>query len=833
MPGSTNPSSSASSRGVYASISHDHPEQDQSQDWGLVQADGQSYSLQDYSSGATATRFTDHSDRIQIDDDADVSVVAFAAQSVHSDDDSSTDDDNDDGDRDLDDMSDIVPLAGSRRSNGYSKPSRSSSSPPSWRSNLPTVTSIMSDPFKILATVCGAAIIVLLAFGLLSLFDVNFSSAAGQTNAGDDSSSNNTEDNRVLKPPSGISVDDFNLSDFQLPPWDWDLNSYIPINITNGLKFTQIHWRNGEQYLAVDCLNQAPQYRYHFPSFLKDQFREHPTASLGIDDLLPLGEEPYVFVLCPPGIDNANIVFREFSLPKDIEDGSVPDAPPSHIKGTMQAPQPLLDDVVMLLVDAISRAKFKRAMTRVMATLTKANSTATTTGHRIFDFEHYNVLGQNSPPNKAFIYSGQSIENIRHEPKHWVWDVYEEQGFKTAHTDGECGGQQGILDYTTGAITSEYAHSNDRIPAQYQMPQTSWCENHDMSDHHHISFDDRLATLLEDLLIGRDGRPALLSPNSVLVIMSDHGLHYGRETYTFPGFIHHKIPPLFMAVPNQFLNARPDFLQALEQNQNRILSHMDLHQTFLHLAYGDMPVEQSNNGTQSYADYMIKFLADGMFRRLFHPTAPNGTSFAQEYGQSLLLPIDENRSCRSAGIPNDYCAFQPFLDLDPSKTVDATFLRGALLLLAKRMNDLTAFYRVNDVCHNSSLILEPLDLDVGLRDGTLESIGTADLVMESAFASAGTNRMPNPQQYQPPGHRQEAPETRIFYFMVRNRHHPDRKYFVTMQEDEMVMGKSDSLTIMQMSAYADSWYTCAQRISRGGKAIGKWQGVIKHFCDCL
>ncbi|KAF9951587.1 hypothetical protein BGZ65_005857, partial [Modicella reniformis] len=560
------------------------------------------------------------------------------------------DDEDDDDDDDLDNLGDNAPLASSKRyyprSGSTKNPSLPSSS--SWSSHL-------LHPCKGLAAVLGIAMVVALAFGLLSLPHLTL----GQDGT-------NIVDNRVLKPPPGTSADDFKLSDFQIPSWDWDLNSYVPINITNGPKFARIVWKEGEekQYLVVDCPHQ-PSYRYHFPSFTKDEFRDYPTASQGVDDLLPLGEEPFVFVLCPPGINQANIVFREFDRPKD----SLLSAPPPHVDGTMEAPQPLLDDVVMILIDAISRAKFTHEMKTVMETLTKINSTAaaggspgTNTGYRIFDFEHYNVLGQNSPPNKAFIYSGQSIKNMKEGPKHWLWDVFEEQGFKTAHTDGECGGERGVHDYTSGAISLEYSHSFNRIPAQYQLPQTVWCHNHDMHgmpnlwgqsctlpagvkydstlmggmrwntpycagekaihehimenlegwlvstkgqrrfatyslmdthspDHNHISFDRRLATLVQKLLVGQDGQPPLLSPKSALVIMADHGLHYGPETYSFSGFIHHKIPPLFIALPTQFLETRPNFVEALEQNQNRILSHLDLHQTLIHLAYGDMPVE--------------------------------------------------------------------------------------------------------------------------------------------------------------------------------------------------------------------------------------------------
>ncbi|KAG0343848.1 hypothetical protein BG004_004955 [Podila humilis] len=711
-----------------------------------------------------------------------------------------SDDDDDDEDHDLDDY---APLAASAA--GTKRPY----SAPSSKSNPPR------SPKRILAGVFGSAVVVAMAFALLSLLNLNNNKSLDPPPPPVTSPTTEAHPEWLIHPPPGQTLDEFTLANFKLPPWDWDINTFLPINITNGPKFTSIQWRNGEQYLAVDC---ASPYQYHFQSMAKNEFQTHPSISHSVEDLLHLGEEPYVFVMCPPGQNNANVVFREFDMPDDPE---IPHA--VHTTGTNATPAPIVEDVVMLLVDAISRAKFLVAMKEAMAILNTVNTTG---NHRIFDFQHYNVLGQNSPPNKAFIYSGQSIENMNKGPKHWVWDVFQEQGFKTAHTDGECGGEEGIHDYVSGAITSEYSHIYGRIPAEYQMNQ----------DHHPISFDIHLAKLLKSLLLGDELTAPLLNPNSVLVIMADHGLHYGRETYTFPGFIHHKIPPFFVAIPKPLLAQRPDFTEALEQNQDRILSHLDLHQTFIHLAYGDQPVPKKEDGDQTttYSDFMKAFIADGTFRRQVHGgNLPNMTSFAQTYGRSIFLPIEENRSCASGGIPHDFCAFQPFLDLDPAKPVDAKFLRQVLLLFAKRMNELTVAHRVDDICSQSSLVLDPpLNTTVSLGrlagegDGegeaaNFDDIGTLDLVMESAYASAS-----------PPTIQGVENKGRVFYMMVRDRHRPRRKYSITMKEKDLVFERTESITIQQMSAYEHDWLPCARAITAGGKAIGDWQGVVKHFCTC-
>lgn len=326
--------------------------------------------------------------------------------------------------------------------------------------------------------------------------------------------------------------------------------------------------------------------------------------------------------------------------------------------------------------------------------------------------------------------------------------------------------------------------------------------------------------------------------------MADHGLHYGRETYTFPGFLHHKIPPLFMALPKTLLDERPALTRNLEVNQRRIISHLDLHQTFHHLAYGDYPVNSGPFQSQEnvYSEFMTKFIADGTFRRQFHPLAPNQTSYAQQYGRSLFLPIDEKRTCSTAGIPQDWCAFQPFLDLDPAKPLDARFMRGALLMLSNRMNNLTQIHRVEDVCHQASLTLQPeaplgLLEDATLRgtavwNGTFEDIGTDDFVMESAYANAEPSKGAASVPHKFNVHDLAAAGTRVFYFMIRDRLRPNRKYSVTMRQDDLEKGVGDRITIQQMSAYAAAWGPCRARISQGGKAIGEWHDTVKHFCVC-
>src|SRR4051794_37504390 len=81
------------------------------------------------------------------------------------------------------------------------------------------------------------------------------------------------------------------------------------------------------------------------------------------------------------------------------------------IPGDPYHPSPLIDDVVMFLLDAETREKFKQEFTQIMEFFN--NSEKYTGGtHKWFSMERYNVMGWNSAPNKPYIYGGQSLPDL-------------------------------------------------------------------------------------------------------------------------------------------------------------------------------------------------------------------------------------------------------------------------------------------------------------------------------------------------------------------------------------------------------------------------------------
>ncbi|CAG8814239.1 13279_t:CDS:2, partial [Gigaspora margarita] len=99
-----------------------------------------------------------------------------------------------------------------------------------------------------------------------------------------------------------------------------------------------------------------------------------------------------------------------------------------------------------------------------------------------------------------------------------------------------------------------------------------------------------------------------------------------------------------------------------EFNKYILLTHIDLHQTLLHLAYGGygdkyMPkVLTSNlNDYVEYNQFMNNFLANSLFSKINNQNSHIVKTDAQIYGNLFLIPMNEQRTCESLNIPTEFC----------------------------------------------------------------------------------------------------------------------------------------------------------------------------------
>lgn len=151
---------------------------------------------------------------------------------------------------------------------------------------------------------------------------------------------------------------------------------------------------------------------------------------------------------------------------------------------------------------------------------------------------------------------------------------------------------------------------------------TVYLEGHEPSFRSMGSLDAPLASHLMRL------RAAGRSESTVILLLSDHGIHYG--TYydgSAAGPLEHAMPLLFALVPNAVLRTYPQMATALEANRKRLISPFDLHATLLQLltypALPDLP----------------DWSSAGMRLR----------------PKSILESVPADRSCEDAGVPEGVC----------------------------------------------------------------------------------------------------------------------------------------------------------------------------------
>ncbi|CAJ0760422.1 4286_t:CDS:2 [Entrophospora sp. SA101] len=549
-----------------------------------------------------------------------------------------------------------------------------------------------------------------------------------------------------------------------------DYSTFIDIRRGPGIGYIVYDKKTNTQYInVIGCPNKST-FQYHYKSMnyswaVWDQEK---------DGLFRM-DENYVFLQCD---DKANAtMFRkeikkiDATVNEKLENHTFPTTP-----GDPDHPSPLIDDVVMFLLDAETREKFKQEFTQVMEFFN--NSEKYTGGtHKWFSMEKYNVLGWNSAPNKPYIYGGQSLPDIEGGSNaNWLWDVYEEQGFVTAHSDGSCGGFVEPLDWDMGDMTHWYIEEKLRDgykriqPGYHQFPTDSICDNFNLIretdektrfnescvflngtnemtwmqgytfgsgpycmghktvsqhtldwveeflnvykgkkryvsatflDTHiegqlHMEFDRNIRSLIEKMIVGnkQTGEGPLLSKNSAIIIHSDHGLHYGSEYTFFEGYLHHKQPTMMMLLPNQLLDSHPNFGYALKKNQYRLTTHMDLHQTLLHLAYGGGGEKYMPKGSKTttlvdyleYEKYINNFLSNSTFRKSTNnPDAHDVKTKAQIYGQSFLTPMYGLRTCETLNIPREFCPCMDFQQIDyqnadQKKLVDTALYKATIYI---------------------------------------------------------------------------------------------------------------------------------------------------------
>ncbi|EGC31699.1 hypothetical protein DICPUDRAFT_99127 [Dictyostelium purpureum] len=339
-------------------------------------------------------------------------------------------------------------------------------------------------------------------------------------------------------------------------------------------------------------------------------------------------------------------------------------------------------DILFILIDALSRAHFKRALPKTFETLQAIQNE----GHsKVFQFFRYHSLKPYSDPNYIALYTGynsleydkldreiipEKIQNSNNgEPfsfeknplffqsfrndsyiTSWIYPTCEDWfdaylKVEKPNIDHElvlpfCSPQVFPLERPFGIFEGPYSirrrclgnkHIHDRIFDYINQIFDNYSKvgkivSAGLMDAHEGTMEViKIADKQFNRFLGQDLKSKL--NDTVLILVGDHGQHMGPYySWTKGGSIEVAFPVLYIILPTWFTNKYPNVEKNLLENENRLFSPFQLYDTIRALSkypeFGGIDVFDPNNIKSS-----------------------NG----------LLDPIPEDISCSDLAIPHSFC----------------------------------------------------------------------------------------------------------------------------------------------------------------------------------
>ena len=115
---------------------------------------------------------------------------------------------------------------------------------------------------------------------------------------------------------------------------------------------------------------------------------------------------------------------------------------------------------------------------------------------------------------------------------------------------------------------------------------------------------------------------------TIIIMMGDHGPRFGKVRLTKNGYFEERLTFFSMILPKWFRKKYSQIVRNLRKNRNRLTTPFDVHQT-------------------------LKTILNGNYDKLQQTTS--SVYKHQLRGIELFREIPNNRTCRSAGIPQFYC----------------------------------------------------------------------------------------------------------------------------------------------------------------------------------
>ncbi len=378
-----------------------------------------------------------------------------------------------------------------------------------------------------------------------------------------------------------------------------------------------------------------------------------------------------------PFMDNRQVVY---TLPSDA---IKPD--PTH---TVADDDEGVRHVIVMVVDAVSRANFNRQLPAVNKRLQAVETTPNPTIHS-FQFPFFHSVGVNSRPNQFALFNGQTYRpNL--PPSPFIWEDLRHHGWTTAVISQTCvdlgnvwpsynnlsrwdvamtgiacdetyssvihsprqgpvcrGGRKSISDMTESAMKIVNLASDAGRKSFVLMDVL---EAHNSKGLHYVS---RLDDAIIDIIDFVEDRA-----DTALFILSDHGMHYGPIMLTGQGMRETTNPYLNVILPTVWTEGHNESVAALGANAGVLTSTLDVYST----------------------------LAD------VTGLGPSAAMYSPFHTLTAAQP--STRDCEAAGVPDVWCSMAPgpVTVINPASAIAAEATTEALF----ELNALTDDHR--DVC---------------------------------------------------------------------------------------------------------------------------------------
>jgi len=283
-------------------------------------------------------------------------------------------------------------------------------------------------------------------------------------------------------------------------------------------------------------------------------------------------------------------------------------------------------NVLVIFMDAVSRRHAFRKLPKTLETVEKMHapsSDGSKSGTRLFQFFRYHVVGFNTNHNTRALYTGNRTKDADHRTIVEDLVVLTDVKYMTLRAETNCedwsseysgratseaydhelltpfcqpsyyshdghpfGNFKGPYSILRRCLFDRYVHKHTleymyRMQRKYreQAPQTPWFMTGSFIEGHEGT-GEVLSTLDNDLsefLFTLNAEGAL--KNTVVFIISDHGLHMGLNfVYSTNGIIEHA-NPLFMALlPESMLT--PESIEILEHNEQALITGVNIYDTW-------------------------------------------------------------------------------------------------------------------------------------------------------------------------------------------------------------------------------------------------------------